>query len=207
MYTVVTAQGACHAPSARRALRGRCSVGRRVRGWSSPLTGASRTGLGWHWQDNAQLAAGPGPAERAHSPAACLSAARGRRCVGQGTPKQHARAPELRGGAMLVDSQAIMMGGRVCRSGRWVRAAGGARHARAPPWLRGRSGQAGGRTATRTAAAARRAQAALSTGRPGHKPIRPRGARSNLDLDSRIGEWRTMPCTRPSSKETFQQSM
>ena len=111
MYTVVTAQGACHAPSARRALRGRCSVGRCVRGWSSPLTGASRTGLGWHWQDNAQLAAGPGPAERAHSPAACLSAARGRRCVGQGTPKQHARAPELRGGAMLVDSQATMMGG------------------------------------------------------------------------------------------------
>ena len=181
-------------------------MGRWVRGWSSPLTGASRTGLGWHWQDNAQLAAGPGPAERAHSPAACLSAARGRRCVDQGFPKQHARAPELRGGAMLVDSQAIMMGGRVCRSGRWVRAAGGARHARAPPWLRGRSGKAGGPRplALRPRPCERRPPLLA---RPGHQLQGPRGARSNLDLDSRIGEWRTMPCTRPSRTETFQQPM
>ena len=70
--------------------------------------------------------------------------------------------------AMLVDSQAIIMMMGVCRSGRCARAAGGGRHARAPPWRRGRSGQAGGRTATRTVAAARRAQAAVE--RPGTNP-------------------------------------
>ncbi len=171
-------------------MRGRCAVGRCVRGRSSPLTGASCTGLGWHWQDKRSLLlqVGPGPAERAHSPAARLSAARGGRLVCHGTPK---RAPELRGQLGHVGGLAGHHdGGSVDLAGGSVPSAVPAIDARAPPWLRGRSGQTGGRTATRTAAAARRAQAAVEhwpTGAHTHQGT----TRSNL-------EWLTMPCTRPS---------
>ena len=40
--------------------------------------------------------------------------------MGQGTPKQHARAPELRGWALLVDSQAqAIMVGSIWQAGPW----------------------------------------------------------------------------------------
>ena len=40
--------------------------------------------------------------------------------MGQGTPKQHARAPELRGWALLVDSQAqAIMVGSILQAGPW----------------------------------------------------------------------------------------
>jgi hypothetical protein len=98
-----------------------------------------------------------GPAE----PTNRLSAARDSLLVGQGTPKQHSssRAPELRGWAKLMDSpsQAATMGVVVDLAGGPVRAGGAATVAT----MQGRSGRARGRMAARTAAAARRAQAAL----------------------------------------------
>ena len=58
------------APVTRRVLAGLCEGDAPWAGVSEAgpaLTGGSRPGLGWQWQDNAQLAARP-PAERAHSP-------------------------------------------------------------------------------------------------------------------------------------------
>ena len=71
------------APVTRRVLAGLCEGDAPWAGVSEAgpaLTGGSRTGLGWHWQDNAQLAARP-PAERAHSPN-CPSCSSARETVG-----------------------------------------------------------------------------------------------------------------------------
>ena len=187
MCTVVTAQGACHAPSARRALRGRCAVGRRVRGWSSPLTGASRTGLGWHWQDNAQLAAGPG-AGRARAFARRLSFSSAREALrGPGHSKAACACP----GTSRLGHVGGLAG---YHDGGPVDLAGGS----VPPAVPAMQGPLPGRAAAAGRPGAARPLALRP--RPGeprlpveHGPTGaqthqgPRGARSNLNLDSRIG--------------------
>jgi hypothetical protein len=47
----------------------------------------------------------------------------------------------------------------------------------------------------------------LSTGRPGHKPIRDHEEHGVISTSIPNTKWRTMPCTRPSRTETLRQPM
>ncbi len=180
----------------------------RARGWSSPLTGTRRTGLGWHCQDNAQLAARAG----AFAHCSPFSSARGP-LGGPGRSKAACACPGAPGWAVLVDSQATMMG--------IADLAGGSM----PPAVPAMQGPLPG-----CAAAAGRPGAARPLAlrpRPGesrlpveHWPtgaptisgrdqvtVLTQGSTKKLCSFPQVGEWRAMPCTRLSGTETFQQSM
>ena len=117
------------APVTRRVLAGLCEGDAPWAGVSEagPARSLAAAALGWAGTGRTTRSLPLGRRPSAHiRPTARLAAARASRSAGQGTPKQHARAPELRGWAMLVDSQAIMMPG--------VELAGGSVPAVPPQW-------------------------------------------------------------------------
>ena len=117
------------APATRRVLAGLCEGDAPWAGVSeaSPAPSLAAAALGWAGTGRTTRSLPLGRRPSAHiRPTARLAAARASRSAGQGTLMQHARAPELRGWAMLVDSQAIMMPG--------VELAGGSVPAVPPQW-------------------------------------------------------------------------